>query len=150
LGIQVNSQRSLTIMYQCSHCTGGCSATTIQPVTLCRECHQVPIHICTQCRFLGSVATCYLCTWRDHVCLSMCSKKCIWRVAPQCECDRPARRRVSKSDKNPNRAYWSCQDCGYFEWGGDDHVRYRIQDDISRLHSTQSSSKRRKKLNSQT
>ena len=39
--------------------------------------------------------------------------------APQCQCRYPATLRVSRSENNPNRGYFSCgqrQRCKYFQW----------------------------------
>jgi hypothetical protein len=40
-----------------------------------------------------------------------------------CKCNEPSVRKVSQSEKNPNREFWSCQNggkdyggCGFFKW----------------------------------
>ena len=106
-------------MYQCSICTEGSSFCSLDSSKKCTVCRQYTPHICSRCIIQASgvmPTKCYLCTTREHTCLSKCLGGCILQERPKCKCGHPIRLQVKKQNKNHGRYFWSCRDCNFFEW----------------------------------
>ena len=108
-----------TVMYQCSYCTAGSAFCSHDVNQKCTKCGVYTPHICTQCILSIYIIpkTCFLCTQRDHICLSKCLGGCIQRVQIKCKCTKgPIRLRVQKQNHNNGRYFWTCHDCTFFQW----------------------------------
>ena len=70
-------------LFQCSICTAGSSFCSLDPSKKCQKCGLITPHICSSCTTdsdghrVPDPVNCYLCTPREHICLSRCLHGCV-------------------------------------------------------------------------
>ena len=129
LPMLVSERVSSGELLQCSLCTSGSGVCT-QPrqtgaagrsLAKCTGCRVKHPHICAWClaEMSGEDAiptTCFVCTPREHVCLSKCASGCINRPRPACKCGKIVRLQVNADTNNKGRFFWTCRSCDRFQW----------------------------------
>ena len=70
-------EKAKKVTHQCSYCTAGSATCSVQPMKLCVHCRSTFVHLCSNCLKKTPLSTCYLCTPREHVCLSKCHRGCV-------------------------------------------------------------------------
>ena len=73
---------STSAFWQCAVCTGASVMAAVCEPPKCTKCFLQEVRICERCsQEKQTVATCFACTTRPHVCLSKCNNGCVPRAS---------------------------------------------------------------------